>query len=63
MPGGGTSARNEDLPRQNNALDKACLEGIFTMKYLLPQFSDKIKFVLLENHSWKPPPLHPLISD
>ena len=51
MPRGGTSARNEDPPRQNNTLDKACLEGTFAMKYLPPQFSDKIKFVLLKNHS------------
>ena len=63
MPGAGTSARNEDPPRQNNTLDKACLEGTFAMKYLPPQFSDKIKFVLLKNHYLETPPLLPLISE
>ena len=51
MPGRRTSARNEESPRQKNTLDKPGLERIFSMKYLLPHFSDKIKFVFLKNYS------------
>ena len=51
MLGAGTSARNEESPRQNNTLDKPALQGTFRMKCLLPQFSDKIKFVLIANYS------------
>lgn len=48
---GGTSARKKESQKQSNTLGKPSLARLFRMKYVPSHFSDKIKFVLLENYS------------